>query len=55
MSFQIALTFEDGVTRFIECRAERGRRRRLVPAAHQHPAGLSRRGLRHLQELLRVG
>ena len=54
MSYQIALNFEDGVTRFIECKPN-ARRRRLLPAADQHPAGLSRRGLRHLQVLLRVG
>ena len=35
--------------------AERGRLRRLVPPAHQHPARLPGRGLRYVQELLRVG
>ena len=34
--------------------AERGRGRRLLPAAHQHSAGLPRRGLRHLQVVLRI-
>jgi len=35
--------------------AERGRLRRVVPPAHQHPARLSGWGLRYVQELLRVG
>ena len=41
---QVALSFEDGVTRFISCREDQTRRR-LLPSADQHPAGLPRRGL----------
>ena len=49
MSHNIALNFEDGVTRFIEGTSRRDGRRRRLPPGHQHPARLPRRRLRHLQ------
>ena len=54
MSYNIALNFEDGVTRFIECSPGETVADAAYRAGHQHPAGLPRRRLRHLQVLLRV-
>ena len=53
MAYNIALQFEDGVTRIIPCDAERTRRRRRLPRQDQHSARLPRRRLRHLQVPLR--
>ena len=49
MSHNIALNFEDGVTRFIECKPGETVADAAYRAGHQHPAGLPRRRLRHLQ------
>ena len=50
MSYQIALTFEDGVTRFIECRPNGGWwPTRRTKSADQHSAGLSGWRMRNVQ------
>ena len=54
MAYRIALNFEDGITRFIECRPGDT----VADASYRvgsHPPGLPRRRLRDLQGLLRVG
>ena len=52
MSYNIALQFEDGVSRIIPAKPTNWSATRL-PRQDQHPAGLSRRRLRHLQVPLR--
>ena len=51
---QVALAFEDGVTRFISCTEDQTVADASYRSADQHPAGLPRRRLRHLQGVLRV-
>ena len=40
MSHQVALSFEDGVTRFITCAEDQTVADGVLPVAHQHPARL---------------
>ena len=49
-------SFEDGVTRFIDAAADDETvADAVLPPRHQHPAGLPRRRLRHLQVPVRIG
>ena len=52
--YQVALAFEDGVTRFVTCMDDQTVADASYRAPDQHPAGLPRRGLRDMQGVLRV-